>query len=86
MKPWPEFDSQNGLVKFSSFSNDAKLPHDEQNQHIGFCCKQVEKQDVMEAFRLLEVALQQSATDHSTGKLVSFFVFSFSIFGMLFTT
>ncbi|XP_027112176.1 DNA replication licensing factor MCM4 [Coffea arabica] len=29
----------------------------------------VEKQDVMEAFRLLEVALQQSATDHSTGTI-----------------
>lgn len=28
---------------------------------------QVEKSDVMEAFRLLEVAMQQSATDHSTG-------------------
>ncbi|XP_057966145.1 DNA replication licensing factor MCM4 [Malania oleifera] len=29
----------------------------------------VEKQDVMEAFRLLEVAMQQSATDHSTGTI-----------------
>ncbi|KAF5954766.1 hypothetical protein HYC85_007622 [Camellia sinensis] len=29
----------------------------------------VEKKDVMEAFRLLEVALQQSATDHSTGTI-----------------
>lgn len=29
---------------------------------------QVEDCDVKEAFRLLEVALQQSATDHSTGK------------------
>ncbi|CAA2972672.1 DNA replication licensing factor MCM4 [Olea europaea subsp. europaea] len=29
----------------------------------------VEKPDVMEAFRLLEVALQQSATDHSTGTI-----------------
>ncbi|KAL3515124.1 hypothetical protein ACH5RR_022026 [Cinchona calisaya] len=29
----------------------------------------VEKQDVVEAFRLLEVALQQSATDHSTGTI-----------------
>lgn len=29
--------------------------------------KQVEKHDVIEAFRLLEVAMQQSATDHSTG-------------------
>lgn len=28
---------------------------------------QVEKHDVMEAFRLLEVAMQQSAVDHSTG-------------------
>lgn len=28
---------------------------------------QVEKHDVIEAFRLLEVAMQQSATDHSTG-------------------
>lgn len=28
---------------------------------------QVEKHDVTEAFRLLEVAMQQSATDHSTG-------------------
>lgn len=28
---------------------------------------QVEKRDVIEAFRLLEVAMQQSATDHSTG-------------------
>lgn len=28
----------------------------------------VEKKDVVEAFRLLEVALQQSATDHATGK------------------
>ncbi|GAA0147234.1 DNA metabolism protein [Lithospermum erythrorhizon] len=31
--------------------------------------KLVEKQDVMEATRLLEVALQQSATDHSTGTI-----------------
>ncbi|THG01986.1 hypothetical protein TEA_002552 [Camellia sinensis var. sinensis] len=31
--------------------------------------KLVEKKDVMEAFRLLEVALQQSATDHSTGTI-----------------
>lgn len=30
---------------------------------------QVEKSDVIEAFRLLEVAMQQSATDHSTGNL-----------------
>ncbi|CAM8932329.1 unnamed protein product [Rhodiola kirilowii] len=30
---------------------------------------QVEKKDVTEAFRLLEVALQQSATDHSTGTI-----------------
>ncbi|KAH7850749.1 hypothetical protein Vadar_002475 [Vaccinium darrowii] len=29
----------------------------------------VEKKDVIEAFRLLEVALQQSATDHSTGTI-----------------
>ncbi|XP_030944399.1 DNA replication licensing factor MCM4 [Quercus lobata] len=29
----------------------------------------VEKSDVMEAFRLLEVAMQQSATDHSTGTI-----------------
>ncbi|CAM8926614.1 unnamed protein product [Rhodiola kirilowii] len=29
----------------------------------------VEKKDVTEAFRLLEVALQQSATDHSTGTI-----------------
>ncbi|XP_077226022.1 minichromosome maintenance (MCM2/3/5) family protein isoform X2 [Tasmannia lanceolata] len=29
----------------------------------------VEKRDVTEAFRLLEVALQQSATDHSTGTI-----------------
>ncbi|CAI9781958.1 unnamed protein product [Fraxinus pennsylvanica] len=29
----------------------------------------VEKPDVLEAFRLLEVALQQSATDHSTGTI-----------------
>ncbi|XP_057451283.1 DNA replication licensing factor MCM4 [Lotus japonicus] len=29
----------------------------------------VEKRDVMEAFRLLEVAMQQSATDHSTGTI-----------------
>ncbi|KAK9942685.1 hypothetical protein M0R45_008338 [Rubus argutus] len=29
----------------------------------------VEKHDVMEAFRLLEVAMQQSATDHSTGTI-----------------
>ncbi|XP_042506846.1 DNA replication licensing factor MCM4 [Macadamia integrifolia] len=29
----------------------------------------VEKRDVAEAFRLLEVALQQSATDHSTGTI-----------------
>lgn len=32
---------------------------------------QVEKGDVKEAIRLLEVALQQSATDHSTGKLAT---------------
>lgn len=30
---------------------------------------QVEKRDVVEAFRLLDVAMQQSATDHSTGTL-----------------
>ncbi|XP_059448449.1 DNA replication licensing factor MCM4 [Corylus avellana] len=29
----------------------------------------VEKRDVMEAFRLLEVAMQQSATDHATGTI-----------------
>ncbi|KAJ7978505.1 DNA helicase [Quillaja saponaria] len=29
----------------------------------------VEKRDVMEAFRLLEVAMQQSATDHLTGTI-----------------
>ncbi|KAJ1440969.1 P-loop containing nucleoside triphosphate hydrolase [Sesbania bispinosa] len=29
----------------------------------------VEKSDVLEAFRLLEVAMQQSATDHSTGTI-----------------
>ncbi|VFR02864.1 unnamed protein product [Cuscuta campestris] len=29
----------------------------------------VEKRDVLEAFRLLEVALQQSATDHATGTI-----------------
>ncbi|KAK4804426.1 hypothetical protein SAY86_004243 [Trapa natans] len=29
----------------------------------------VEKPDVMEAFRLLEVAMQQSATDHATGTI-----------------
>lgn len=29
---------------------------------------QVENRDVTEAFRLLEVAMQQSATDHSTGR------------------
>ncbi|KAK7404412.1 hypothetical protein VNO78_05290 [Psophocarpus tetragonolobus] len=29
----------------------------------------VEKHDVMEAFRLLEVAMQQSATDHATGTI-----------------
>ncbi|EPS69868.1 hypothetical protein M569_04895, partial [Genlisea aurea] len=29
----------------------------------------VEKRDVIEAFRLLEVAMQQSATDHSTGTI-----------------
>ncbi|XP_016473623.1 DNA replication licensing factor MCM4 [Nicotiana tabacum] len=31
--------------------------------------ERVEKRDVMEAIRLLEVALQQSATDHSTGTI-----------------
>lgn len=31
--------------------------------------EKVEKKDVLEAFRLLEVALQQSATDHSTGTI-----------------
>ncbi|KAK6121468.1 hypothetical protein DH2020_044792 [Rehmannia glutinosa] len=31
--------------------------------------KKVEKRDVAEAFRLLEVAMQQSATDHSTGTI-----------------
>lgn len=40
-------------------------------------CEQVEKRDVMEAFRLLEVALQQSATDHTTGKFVPSFFPSF---------
>lgn len=43
---------------------------------------QVEKRDVIEAFRLLEVAMQQSATDHSTGSfltaLVPFFYTSFT--------
>ncbi|KAK9287112.1 hypothetical protein L1049_015523 [Liquidambar formosana] len=29
----------------------------------------VEKRDVLEAFRLLDVAMQQSATDHSTGTI-----------------
>lgn len=33
--------------------------------------KQVEKHDVAEAYRLLEVAMQQSATDHSTGNFIS---------------
>ncbi|XP_047325606.1 DNA replication licensing factor MCM4 [Impatiens glandulifera] len=31
--------------------------------------EKVEKNDVLEAFRLLDVALQQSATDHSTGTI-----------------
>lgn len=31
----------------------------------------MEKRDVMEAFRLLEVAMQQSATDHSTGSFLN---------------
>ncbi|KAI7731095.1 hypothetical protein M8C21_028100 [Ambrosia artemisiifolia] len=31
--------------------------------------EEVEKEDVVEAFRLLEVALQQSATDHATGTI-----------------
>ncbi|KAI3754135.1 hypothetical protein L1987_53913 [Smallanthus sonchifolius] len=31
--------------------------------------KSVDKKDVLEAFRLLEVALQQSATDHATGTI-----------------
>ncbi|XP_015062101.1 DNA replication licensing factor MCM4 [Solanum pennellii] len=31
--------------------------------------EKVEKRDVVEAFRLLEVALQQSATDHATGTI-----------------
>lgn len=39
---------------------------------------QVEKRDVIEAIRLLEVALQQSATDHSTGKCTTNFKFIFS--------
>jgi hypothetical protein len=33
------------------------------------CCLQVEVRDVVEAFRLLEVAMQQSATDHATGQI-----------------
>jgi hypothetical protein len=33
---------------------------------------QVESCDVAEAFRLLEVSLQQSATDHATGKSYNF--------------
>lgn len=40
-------------------------------------CMQVEKRDVMEAFRLLEVAMQQSATDHSTGGFPTARVLSF---------
>ncbi|KAI8537101.1 hypothetical protein RHMOL_Rhmol10G0308100 [Rhododendron molle] len=35
-------------------------------EHFPVISKKVEMSDVMEAFRLLEVALQQSATDHST--------------------
>ncbi|KAK8959188.1 hypothetical protein KSP40_PGU021732 [Platanthera guangdongensis] len=31
--------------------------------------KSVEKRDAVEAFRLLEVAMQQSATDHATGTI-----------------
>lgn len=34
-----------------------------------FCWEQVERCDAAEAVRLLEVALQQSATDHATGTL-----------------
>jgi hypothetical protein len=38
--------------------------------------------DVVEAFRLLEVAMQQSATDHATGQLTLlgfFFLFCFPL-------
>lgn len=40
-------------------------------------CMQVENRDVMEAFRLLEVAMQQSATDHTTGSFPTVLVPSF---------
>jgi len=33
---------------------------------------QVEVRDVEEAFRLLDVAMQQSATDHATGIIIYF--------------
>jgi hypothetical protein len=40
-----------------------------------FCWKQVERCDAAEAVRLLEVALQQSATDHATGALCHSFYY-----------
>ncbi|KAI8537099.1 hypothetical protein RHMOL_Rhmol10G0308100 [Rhododendron molle] len=42
-------------------------------EHFPVISKKVEMSDVMEAFRLLEVALQQSATDHSTDFLLVHF-------------
>jgi hypothetical protein len=39
--------------------------------------QQVGVGDVIEAFRLLEVAMQQSATDHATGKLNLLYLLSF---------
>ncbi|KAJ0077005.1 hypothetical protein Patl1_36523 [Pistacia atlantica] len=39
------------------------------SEWVSITCPFVEKRDVMEAFRLLEVAMQQSATDHSTGTI-----------------
>lgn len=45
-----------------------------------FTCLQVEVRDVVEAFRLLEVAMQQSATDHATGQTNLLSAISYAFF------
>ena len=40
-----------------------------QTENFDLANQQVGVGDVVEAFRLLEVAMQQSATDHATGQL-----------------
>lgn len=68
MKPWLGFASQNLLVKPASCGN---IEWFIMSALVIFfpLYLEVEMSDVMEAFRLLEVALQQSATDHSTARV-----------------